>query len=145
MEVSLMTSDTFKERIENDVVAVMRSQHDIEEAVSDLERQGFEREGIRVYHPGDAPERLDAMGHQSGIIRKVIKHFEGHLSDQNLLLEEYEEASRSGLDIIAVRVHKPEQADLARDVLQNHNAENIRHFGPWAVTDLENQGRATGG
>lgn len=47
------------------------------------------------------------------------------------------------MEVIAVRVHEPEEAELVKDILESHNGENIRYFGSWAVTDLQDQGRAT--
>jgi hypothetical protein len=138
-----MTSDK-SERIENDVLAVIRSRSDAREAARDLEQQGFEPEGIRVFQSADeAEEKLDPFGERSGFLQKILKHYEGLHSDENRLLEEYTEAAKSGAGVIAVHVDRKEDVEKARDILLGHNAENIRHFGTWAVTDLEGQGRAT--
>jgi hypothetical protein len=132
-----------RERIENDVLAVMRSESDVREAVLELERQGFGRDGIRVIHPGDAPHQIDAQGKDSGVLTRVVKHVQSALSDENELLEEYEEAAGEGAEIIAVHAAKKDEVERARDILLAHNGENIRHFGSLAVTDLESQGRAS--
>jgi hypothetical protein len=82
------------------------------------------------------------MGKRSGGLTRLVKNVKGQLSDENRLLEEYVDAAHAGLDVIAVRAGTQEQVQRAYEVLQAHNASNIRHFGVWAVTDLHEQGRA---
>lgn len=136
-------SEISRENIGNDVIAVMSSRGDADAAVSELRDLGFEAEGIRIYRPGEAEATLDPFGHRSGLLTRIFKHFQGHLSDENKLLEEYEQAAQAGNDIIAVRVDKPGQPEAASEILERHNAANIRHFGSLAVRDMQAQGRAT--
>ncbi|HEY7269177.1 MAG TPA: hypothetical protein VH951_05070 [Dehalococcoidia bacterium] len=132
-----------KGRIDNDVLAVVRSVNDAREAATDLERNGFEADGIRVIHSYEAAEQIDAQGKNAGGIARIFKHVQSALSDQNELLEEYEEAANEGAEIVAVRVTRDTDIERARDILLAHNGENIRHFGSLAVKDLQDQGRAS--
>jgi hypothetical protein len=104
------------------------------EVRQELEQAGFA--GSRPLLGDEAAETLDAKGERGGLLDKLVKSVQDHLSEQPDYLAQYEAEAREGNVVLAVPVDERERAEAVKDVLQRHGARNIRYFGKLAVSDL---------
>src|SRR5204863_7097458 len=117
--------------------AVLPDKSAAEEVIADLGRAGFPAEAMRNLHEEEASEKIvGAVGQNAGLATRIFKFLEQMHTDGSVILEQYRDAGRQGKEVLAVKVESPEQVDLARDVLNQHYAENARHFGTWEIKDL---------
>jgi hypothetical protein len=121
----------------NHVLAVISGTIAARQAAETLAREGFP--DAEVFEGTEFAEKVDAKGNNSGLVAKVVKSVEDHLSDETNYLMQYEEEARRGNEVIAVPVPKKEDAEKIRDILIRHNARNVRYFGHLAVSDLSGE------
>ena len=114
----------------NRVVGVISGSKSAEDAVTRLRSDGFE-DVLVMSHVDTAGEGVNPISALMGMLA-------GHLSDETVYLDQYQEATNNGSLVLAVPANG-EQTDRAREILELHGAVNIRYFGRLAVSDLTPQ------
>ena len=128
-----MADERKEENIPNhQVIAVINGSASADEAARDLEQRGFHSE---VMSGEEAVAHLQ-KGDSSGLLNKIVKAAQDHLSEETNYRAQYEEEARNGNDIISVRVKDQEQAEEVKNLLETHGARNMRYFGALSVADL---------
>jgi len=111
----------------NRVVGVISGSKSAEDAVTRLGSEGFD-DVLVMSHVETAGEGVNPISALMGMLA-------GHLSDETVYLDQYQEATNNGSLVLAVPANG-EQTDRVREILELHGAVNIRYFGRLAVTDL---------
>ena len=114
----------------NRVVGVISGSRSVEDAVTRLKSEGF-NDVLVMSHVDTAGEGVNPISALMGMLA-------GHLSDETVYLDQYQEATNNGSLVLAVPANG-EQTDRVREILELHGAVNIRYFGRLAVTDLTAQ------
>ncbi len=133
-DMQVMTSYQTNENIPNNHVLAVLSETGAQSAIEDLKRGGFD--SIRLFRGESAAIEMDAKGGHSGPVGKVVKMVQEHLSEEPNFLAQYEEESRHGNVVLAVRLDDHDKMEAVKEILERHSARNIRYFGTMAVTDL---------
>jgi len=121
----------------NEVLAVLPTPDKANEAIRDLKTAGFSGDRVRLLEGSEADDKIvGSIGQNAGLATKLFKFFEQMHTDASVILEQYREAGKSGKEVLAVKIEKPEEVDIANEVLSRHYAENIRYFGTLGITDL---------
>ena len=114
----------------NRVVGVISGPRSAEDVVTRLRSEGFD-DVLVMSHVDTAGEGVNPISALMGMLA-------GHLSDEAVYLDQYQEATNNGSLVLAVPANG-EQTDRVREILELHGAVNIRYFGRLAVTDLTPQ------
>ena len=125
----------------NHVIAVISGKESGETAARELQGRGFFQ--THLFRGEEAAETIDARGENSGILTKVLKAAQDHLSEEPNFLAQYQEEARNGNEVIAVKADNQEQANEIKDILDRHGARNVRFFGTLAVADLTPESNPT--
>ena len=114
----------------NRIVGVISGSRSVEDAVARLKSEGFD-DVLVMSH-------VDAAGEGVNPISALMGMLAGHLSDETVYLDQYQEATKNGSFVLAVPADGKE-TDRVREILELHGAVNIRYFGRLAVSDLTPQ------
>ena len=120
----------------NWLVGVIDQPQRAEQAVQALRQAGFAEDDVLLLHGPDALRRLEAKDEQRGVLGWAHKAVALIVTDAGAFEGAYAQEASAGHSII--NVHTAERPDIerARDVLAAHGAHYIKHFGPWAITNL---------
>ena len=129
-----MTNKTSDQLPNNHVFGVLTGRASAAEVEQLLKREGFDE--VAEFRGEELADAVDPHGEKSGIIGSIVKGIQDHLSEEQNYLQQYVEEARRGREVVAVGVHSDDQVGAARNLLQQHGAENIRFFGRLAVHDL---------
>ena len=114
----------------NSVVGVISGSRSAEDTVTSLGSEGFE-DVLVMSHVDTAGEGVNPISALMGMLA-------GHLSDETVYLDQYQEATNNGSLVLAVPADG-KQTDRVREILELHGASNIRYFGRLVVSDLTPQ------
>jgi len=112
------------------LLAVIDDHAGAEAAQRELLEAGFDQ--VHVYEGRAGAETLDSTGTEHGIAGEVVRGVQQMFSNKDNLAE-YEQATREGATVIAVRIQDNEARDRAADILGRHAARDMNHFGKAVV------------
>jgi hypothetical protein len=98
-------------------------------AVAELVKGGFERSGIAVLEGDEGREGLSRLGPPPSLLGRIIRTVQFLSMDQTPDFLVYERALDDGRLVLAIRVADRPAMIRARDVLEDHGAHFLNHFG----------------
>ena len=109
------------------VVAFMDGPDQVETALEELVRQGFDRDRIYVLCGPDGADRLDVAGRHHGLRGRLYRLVEWISDEKGILLRARDHLAAGGLviSVPADEAHKP----TAARILASHGAHDMAHFG----------------
>ena len=113
------------------VLAVIADHDKAEEAVEALRQAGFNSEAIRHLTREEAAEELEPESIHSSSVKHFARVLWQNLSIQGSAFREIEEQVQEGNHVIAVHVKDRDEAKCASEIMHDHNAHHIQHFGPF--------------
>ncbi len=117
------------------IVAVLDIFEEAEQAVQDLQHNGYQAEHIFLFHGQDFIAARKATEQESGLT-KLMHIFQG-TTDEGFTGSMYLEEAYQGHEILAVYEPHADQIERIRDVLDTHHARLIKYFDTWTTTDLK--------
>ncbi len=120
----------------NWLVGVIDSPEVAEQAIQALLQAGFNQDDVLLTHGPDALRRLEAKDEKRGPLGWVHKAVANIVTDAGAFQDTYATEASAGHSII--NIHTDDEAYIKRghDILKQHGAHYIKHFGPWTITDL---------
>jgi len=122
----------------NNIVAVIDTARQTQDAVDALERVGFPETEIGVGCGAELADRLSETTGRSGFADMAMR-FSATLGLPNEEAEaraRYERAMRDGHYVVAVLVTTDERKEQARQILAAHGARDLGYFGRFVIERL---------
>lgn len=120
----------------NWLVAVIDTPRAGARAVKALEKDGFRPEDILLLSGPEALKRMAARNEQRGPMGWAYKVVARVATDATYFQDIYVREAEDGHSIINVHTADPDAIEHGRDILIHCGAHFLKHFGPWAITDL---------
>jgi hypothetical protein len=111
------------------LLAVINDRGQARAAVEALVREGFEAAGIALLEGAEGRDGLGRLGPPPSALGKIIRTVQFLSMDQTPDFLVYERALDDGRVVLAVRVADRAAMIRARDVLEDHGAHFLNHFG----------------
>lgn len=118
----------------NHLLAIVDDGEHAQAAERELSESGFD--GVKVYRGQRGGDDIDSSGSGHGVTGGLVRGLQQALSNKDNLAE-YEEASREGATVLAVPASDEESRDRAAEILRQHGARDMNHFGKAVVTTIE--------
>ena len=93
-------------------------------------------EEVRLYRGRIGAEAIDSSGQEHGVVGEAVRTVQEALTNKDNLAE-YEDATRRGASVVAVRIEDDTQRDRALSILEREGAHTINHFGKALVHTLK--------
>jgi hypothetical protein len=113
------------------VLAAVDHPEDAKKAVETLQSAGFHAESIQQLPGDEAVEQVDTKCEHCGIIKRIARILWSYISIQGVHLQELEKQGQWGSQILAIHVRDRDEAQLASQILRDHYAHHVQHFGPY--------------
>lgn len=120
----------------NWLVAVIDTPRAGERAVKALEEAGFAPKDILLLSGPEAVRRMQVNEDQRGPLGWAFKAIARIVTDASYFQDHYLREAEEGHAIINVHTEDAANIERARNILERLGARQVKHFGPWTVTDL---------
>ncbi|HEX8982978.1 MAG TPA: hypothetical protein VF792_09430 [Ktedonobacterales bacterium] len=97
---------------------------------------GFADTDVVLLSGPEAIHRLQVKEEQRGPLGWVRKAFASVTTDADYFESAYEEHANAGHAIINIHSDDPNWISRATAILKRYDAHNVKHYGPWVITDL---------
>ena len=111
------------------LLAVIDNPAEASEAVAALTQAGFDPAGIALLVGADGRIGLGRLGPPPSVLGRLIRSVQFLSMDQTPDFLVYERALDDGRAVLAVRVADRPAMLRARDILEDHGAHFLNHFG----------------
>ena len=121
------------------VVAVMDTAQQTEDAVNELTAGGFLESEIGIGSGADLADRVGDTTGRSGFTAMAMRFSEalGVPNDESEIKAQYEQAMRDGRFVVAVLAPTAERKQRAIDILSSHGAHDAAYFGRFVIEKLQ--------
>jgi nucleotide-binding universal stress UspA family protein len=121
------------------VVAVIDTAGQVEDAVNELTAGGFLESEIGIGSGADVADRVRETTGRSGFTAMAMRFSEalGVPNDESEIKAQYEQAMRDGRFVVAVLAPTAERKQRAIDILSSHGAHDAAYFGRFVIEKLQ--------
>ena len=121
------------------VVAIIDTPQQVEDAVNELTAGGFLESEIGIGSGADLADRMRETTGRSGFTAMAMRFSEalGVPNDESEMKGEYEQAMRNGRFVVAVLAPTSERKQRALDILSSHGAHDAVYFGRFLIEKLQ--------
>jgi hypothetical protein len=121
------------------VVAVIDTARQMEDAVSELTAGGFLESDIGIGSGAEAADAVAGTTGRSGFQAMAIRFNEalGLQNEESEAKARYEQAMRDGRFVVAVLAPTPERKQCALEILSSHGAHDAVYFGRFTIETLK--------
>lgn len=119
------------------VLAVIDDAEAAEGLIKALVDAGFDPTRVEVYRGARDAAAFDGTGAQHGPFARLRRVVEFLMMDQAPDLAWYEAAAREGRSVVSIRPHGDANVRRAVEVLREHGAHFINHFGLLATEEFD--------
>src|SRR6266542_5188156 len=120
----------------NHLFGIIEDAEATETAVQRLAEAGFERERLMVFTGEQGAKRIDAEGTEHGLFAHVVRRVQ-HMTPEHDQAVVYQEAARSGKNVVAIRADSNEKKERALGILRTNGAHFINFYGRLASELLD--------
>ena len=120
----------------NRLMAVLDTDDAAAAAVAALAREGLTGEAVLVLRGEQDADRIDSLGKQSGLWKKLWRALQFTQTDQMVDLVVYEAALRDGRAVVTVHTPRAEARERAKRVLAGAGAHFMNFFRRLSTEDV---------
>ncbi len=123
----------------HNVVAVIDTAQQVEDAVNELTTGGFLESEIGIGSGTDLADRMSETTGRSGFTAMAMRFSDalGMPNDESEIKTRYEQAIRDGRFVVAVLAPTSERKQRAIDILSSHGAHDAAYFGRFVIEKLQ--------